>query len=178
MAESERFSDIKHRLSVDYLLRTTQQHHVQLSIMADQKANILIGITLIIQTLVFGQYPKSGLRIELLTLSLFSFIATCLALYAVLPALKRSRNLRTSEPNPLFFSYFSSLGIDQYLDQMDKVFKDDCKVYETLLKDIYQLGCVLEFKKYKYIRYSYMTLIVGLIISFSIFAVQSLMKLF
>ena len=145
--------------------------------MADQKANILIGITLIIQTLVFGQYPKTGLRLELLVLSLFSFIATYLALYAVLPALKKRKGLRTEEHNPLFFSHFSSLEIDDYLDQMNAVFKDDSKVYEILIRDIYQLGCVLEYKKYKYIRYSYVTLIVGLIISFSVFGVQALLKL-
>ena len=43
-----------------YMVRTMQQHHVQLSIMADQKANMLIGATFVVLTLAIGQSQSSS----------------------------------------------------------------------------------------------------------------------
>jgi hypothetical protein len=40
---------------VVYALGTTQRHHVQLSVMADNKANMLIGATFVVFTLAIGQ---------------------------------------------------------------------------------------------------------------------------
>lgn len=39
--DSQALKDIKQNTSIDYMIRTMQQHHVHLSEMADRKANII-----------------------------------------------------------------------------------------------------------------------------------------
>ena len=55
------FAEIERNGSLDYLLRTTQQHHVRLSIMADQKANIMIAATSILLTFSFANFKQQNL---------------------------------------------------------------------------------------------------------------------
>ena len=45
-----RFQGIPERNTSDNLLRTTQQHHVHLSAMADTKANIVITVSSVVLT--------------------------------------------------------------------------------------------------------------------------------
>jgi len=68
------FSGIKPRSSVDNLLRTVQQHHVQLSVMADIKANILITISSILLTIAVARANDPQLRPALLTLAVACLI--------------------------------------------------------------------------------------------------------
>ena len=56
------FAAVPERNTGDVLLRTTQQHHVQLSVMADTKANILITVSSIILTLILGKMSDPNLR--------------------------------------------------------------------------------------------------------------------
>jgi hypothetical protein len=49
---------VPERNTGDVILRTTQQHHVQLSVMADTKANILITVSSIILTLILGKIER------------------------------------------------------------------------------------------------------------------------
>jgi hypothetical protein len=39
------FEKVRASNAIDYMLRTTQQHHVQLSFIADQKTNIIIAFS-------------------------------------------------------------------------------------------------------------------------------------
>ena len=63
------FAAIPERNTGDCLLRTMQQHHVQLSTMADNKANIIITMSSIVLTLVLGRLDDPQLRIASLTLA-------------------------------------------------------------------------------------------------------------
>ncbi|HUR09204.1 MAG TPA: hypothetical protein VM347_42155, partial [Nonomuraea sp.] len=70
-----------------HLLRTTQQVQYQLSQMADQKANMLLGITFVIFTIVIGQARgDSGPEAPVLILGATAFVAAMLAVAAVLPS--------------------------------------------------------------------------------------------
>ena len=61
MSDENRFGGVKTRSSVDYMLRTTQQHHVELSKMADQKASILVGASLALIGINFGLNDKAAI---------------------------------------------------------------------------------------------------------------------
>src|SRR5216684_8794901 len=63
------FSNVTPRSSIDNLLRTAQQHHVQLSFMADTKASILITISSIVLTIALSRAGDPHLRPALLTLA-------------------------------------------------------------------------------------------------------------
>jgi hypothetical protein len=171
----DHFSDIKQRNSIDTFLRTTQQHQVQLSIMADHKANILIGTTLVLQTIIISVASVGELPIELIILSSFSLISTCLAILAVYPALSKI-HVNKKDKNLLFFGHFAEMEINEFYEKMSLVLKDDKLVYKSIIKDIYQLGVYLKNRKYKYLRYSYLTFLIGLILCFVIFIASQVWK--
>jgi hypothetical protein len=89
------FAAIPERNTGDCLLRTMQQHHVQLSTMADTKANIIITMSSIVLTLVLGRLDDPLLRTASLTLAGFTLLALLLAVLAVLP---KYRPLRLASP--------------------------------------------------------------------------------
>ena len=119
--ESSRpFSNLKGRSSVDNLLRTAQQHHVQLSLMADMKANILITISSILLTIALARSNDPQLRPALLTLAAACLISLVLAIIAILPTFARRRSQRQNR-NILFFGHFASMSEDEYLREMDEI---------------------------------------------------------
>jgi len=79
------FAHIPERNTSDNMLRTAQQHHVQLSTMADTKANIIITVSSIVLTLSLGKLDQPQLRNSVLTLTVFTLLALLLAILAVLP---------------------------------------------------------------------------------------------
>ena len=164
MDESNATSDDHASSSAIYMLRTTQQHHVQLSAMADQKANILIGASLVVITMLLGQLHTSGFSLPMVVMGIFIFSAALCALLAVTPSLKRP--LKSTNNNWLFFGAFSHLSQEEYTAKMLEMLKTDQSVYEAMIQDIYQMGMVLHKKKYRYLSYSYRLFIVGLITTF------------
>lgn len=162
MSATELFKEVKARNCVDYLLRNTQQHHVQLSAMADQKANILLGVAAIILTLILGNFKQGDLQIWGMVLGFFVLLSAIFALMAIMPTLKRDK---WPQPNWLFFGAFAPLDADQYKQKMAEIMKDDALVYEAIVNEIYQLGQVLHFHKYRYMKYSYQLFLAGLLLA-------------
>ena len=58
-----------------YLLRTTQQNHVSLSMMADQKASILIGAAFVLLTILFANLREHPLTVRLAVLMVTTITA-------------------------------------------------------------------------------------------------------
>src|SRR5213592_1050784 len=111
------FSGVTPRSSVDNLLRTAQQHHVQLSVMADTKASILITISSIVLTIALSRSDDPRLRPALLTIAVSSLISLLLAIIAVLPTFRRRRDTR---PNFFFFGHFASMSEPEFMDELER----------------------------------------------------------
>lgn len=146
-------------------LRTVQQHHVQLSAMADQKASLLIGASFVVMSILFGQLDHGEISVPLLTLGVPTIIACVLAVLAVSPTTVPSRR-SSSNGNPLFFGTFSNMSAKSFEKEIESLLTKDKGVYHAMIMDIYQLGCVLHQKKYKYLAYSYRVFLVGLVLTF------------
>src|SRR6058998_845769 len=112
------FSGVTPRSSVDNILRTIQQHHVTLSLMADTKASILITISSIVLTIALSRSGDPQLRPALLTLAAACLISLLLAIIAVLPTFAQRRSQRVGR-NILFFGHFASMSDDEYLQAME-----------------------------------------------------------
>ncbi|MGJ4744766.1 Pycsar system effector family protein [Leptospira sp. SA-E8] len=156
--ESDYFKTVRARSAVDYLFRTVHQHHSQLSQMADQKANILIAASFVILSLSLGYVQRPVYRTGLLTLMVFIVIAASLAILAVMPTFKQKKN---GKSNPLFFGHFAPLSEKEFMNKMEEIASEDSSLYEALTRDLYQLGKSLYFTKYRYLRWSYRCLLVG-----------------
>ena len=79
------FQGIPERNTADNMLRTAQQHHVQLSSLADTKANIIITVSSIVMSLALGRLNDPKLMASAATLLVFTLLALILAILAVLP---------------------------------------------------------------------------------------------
>src|SRR5438477_7588345 len=132
------FETVKARSSVDNLLRTVQQHHVQLSLMADMKANILITISSIMLTIALARANDAQLRPALLTLAAACLISLVLAIIAILPTFARRRSGVTR--NLLFFGHFASMSEEEYFREMEELLSSDQRLYEVAVRDIHSLG--------------------------------------
>ena len=160
------FAAIPERNTGDVILRTMQQHHVQLSVMADNKANILITVSSIVLTMVLANLKDPDLRAAMLTLAGFVLIALLLAIIAVLPKYRPLRLNSGELPanfNLLFFGHFAELSQERFLEEISQAMKADGSVYETMAKDVFALGYYLAHFKYRYLRLSYLFFLAGFI---------------
>ncbi|MCF7824913.1 MAG: DUF5706 domain-containing protein [Candidatus Marinimicrobia bacterium] len=162
-----------------HTLRTAQQHQVTLSLVADQKANIIIGFALIffsvIQSQMFSNEFSNKIYFwPLSALSLTVFTSFFMAILVVLPRFKSSGLEKPKDmPNPLFFGFFASFSEREYTDYMIKTLDGNAAAREMLIKDLYQIGVVLK-KKYQLLRVSYMLLAVGALLSVVVLAIKLL----
>ncbi|HZP67531.1 MAG TPA: Pycsar system effector family protein [Rudaea sp.] len=162
------FAHIPERNTADNFLRTTQQHHVALSSMADTKANIIITCSSIVLTLTFGRISDPELRVSVLTLGGFTLLALLLAILAVLPKYRPLKLKDERLPptfNLLFFGHFSELSRQRYLEEMARVMVPDGSLYATWVADIYSLGSYLGRHKYWYLRLSYLFFLTGFVLA-------------
>ena len=166
-APDPRFAAVPERNTGDVILRTTQQHHVQLSVMADTKANLLITVSSIVLTLVLGKLEDAALRPAMLTLGAFILLSLLLAVIAVLPKYRPLRLAPDAELPPhfnlLFFGHFAELSRERFLGEVAKAMKSDGSVYETMAIDLYSIGVYLSRHKYFYLRLSYLFFLGGFV---------------
>ena len=155
-----------------YALGTTQRHHVQLSVMADNKANMLIGATFVVFTLAVGQSQADNMSLPLLILAISAFGSAGLAALAVMPSVTPWKD---NSPNMLFFGGFSKLSEDEFIDHLlEKELLSQESTYRAMLRDIYQMGLVLERKKYRFLGWAYRVFLSGLTLTFIAYIFEQL----
>jgi small-conductance mechanosensitive channel len=156
---------------INYLLQQTRVHHMQLSTMADLKANMLLTMASIVVTLAAPQVMKAGSQLPLVVLIGLSLLTILLAAYAVMPKLSftgREANLsdvQSPQFNLLFFGDFTGMTYAQFEAEMERVMNDPSLVYQAQVREIYTLGVFLARKKYRFLRLAYTTFILGLFAS-------------
>lgn len=146
-----------------HMMRTAQLAQLQLSAMADTKASILMGATLVIFTFTIGQARAGGAPLPLLILGMASFLAAIFAVLAVVPVTRRRK--AGGEPNLLFFGVFTQMREEEFIDEVTRRLHSDDSIYRTMARDIHQQGMVLQNKKYRMLGYAYRVFLVGLIAS-------------
>lgn len=156
-----------------HLLRTTQQHHMQLSSMADQKASILIGATFVVFTIILRDGMDRALSPPLVVLAISAFVSAALGVMAILPSIQTRPG---QNPNYLFFGAFTHLSEAEFLAVMKPKLEDFDELASAMVRDIYQLGLVLQNKKYRYLGYAYRVFFVGLVSTFLAFIAETGLK--
>ena len=164
--------------AMDNMFRIALNNHLQLSAMADNKANMLITVCSLIITLSLTSLDDPSLRPIVLCMGLTCFVTILLAVYATMPNLppriSGKVNPRAPGFNMIFFGHFSQIDFETFRQEIGYVINDRAVVYETLAKDLYNLGSVLSKRKYRYIRYSYISFMAGLVISMVILIYTSM----
>lgn len=153
-------------------MRTAHQHHVSLSSMADQKANILTGTSFLMLTLLFGQMSSAEIQLGQIVLAVFTAAAALFALLAVIPRFRRPKGVPL---NPLFFGHFSELTEEEFVNRLRRELSDDDRLYDLWMRDLFQLGRSLYKRKYRFLRLSYQLLLTGFFAATVITLIQGYM---
>lgn len=167
---------------VETMFRTTYRTHVNLSSIADNKANIMLSINAIIISIVVANLvPKfDGLpkliapTILLLSVCLVALVFAILATRPKVTEGKFSReDIEQKKANLLFFGNFYDMDIEDFHWGMTEMIKDSDFLYSSMTRDLYYLGIVLA-KKYRYLAICYSVFMYGLILSVIVFALAFL----
>lgn len=154
---------------VIYTLRTVHQTQSQLVLLADQKANILIGIVAIIFTILFTKSDlltgiEGGLLISFICFFVLEVLAMFLALIVILPKnINKQHSVKLKDvSNPLFFGVFTNYSESEYVEFLTGKMNDNKSARELLATDLYQIGVVLK-KKYSLLKYAYYFAVIGVV---------------
>ena len=157
---------VEGRNSIDMMLQTMQSHHALLSLMAETKANIIITAASIVITIALTRIDQY--EVISLTLVMFSLAALFFAVFAVLPKYKPFEQIEGPLPphfNLFFFAHFSSLSRERFMVEAEKVLGSEPGVYRSFLNDIYSLGSYLAYRKFRYLRWSYLSFLAGFVVA-------------
>lgn len=155
-----------------YLLRTMQQQHMTLSAMADQKANMLLGVSSVVLALVVREGTLAGLKPPLVILCITVFLSALCCLFAVLPATgaRPPSGPQALPRNLLFFGAFTEMDEAQFQAEIRTLINSDEAIYAAMARDVYQQGLVLRAKKYRWLGHAYRIFIAGLLLTFAALA--------
>jgi len=169
------------RTAVDNILRVNHGNQMRLGLMADAKANIMITVTSIVFSVTVANLDNEAIRWPLLGFAFGCFLALLFAIFAIIPntdypKVKGSNEIDRESPifNPLFFGHFAHLDIHEYKEDYAKILMTDDSVYDSMAGDIYGQGKILALKKYKYLKWSYNSFLVGMSSAIVIFVIQNL----
>jgi hypothetical protein len=154
------------------LIRTAQTNTLLLSQMADGKANILIGATFVVFSLVITQAFSAEVKWSVICLAVTAFLSAIFAVLAITPPI-RPRAVKKDQFNSLFFSHFSLMHEEEWVaDTLGKLRTDE-GVYRVMLRDLYQNGRVLHRRKYRYLALAYHLFLGGLGLTLVIYLVEN-----
>ena len=164
---------------LDQMIRQTRAHHVSLSSLADKKANMMLTIASLMIPLSIRFLYEQRSHLAATTLIGFCVLTIALAAYAAMPKLKL-RNGKSPAVDPddssfnlLFFGSFTQMTYHEYKDAMESMMNDPNQVYERQLREIYVMGQYLAHKKYRFVLFSYISFITGILVSSTIYIIGS-----
>ncbi|MES2646067.1 MAG: Pycsar system effector family protein [Bacteroidota bacterium] len=167
---------------IETMFRTSSTNNVRISIMADNKANIMITVNSIIISVVLGLIVKNleSQRYMIIPSLILLTVNVVTIIYSVLatrpnigPGVFTPEQVEDKSINMLYFGSFYNMGFDDYTSAMKKVIMDTDFLYGCLMKDLYWQGKVLG-RKYKLLRKAYTTFLFGIIASVLAFAIAGM----
>jgi uncharacterized membrane protein len=160
----------------------TIKNHIALSDIADTKANILLSVNAIIISLALSNLiPKLDnpsndyLIYPTIIFVLFAIVSMILAVLATRPNVTSGEftkeDVDNKNVNLLFFGNFHKMNLAEYEWAIQEMLKDKDYIYNSLTKDLYFLGIVLQ-RKYNLLRWTYTIFMIGMILSVIAFAIS------
>lgn len=173
--QASKLSSNKFGRGVETMFRVTLKNHIELSAIADTKANILLSVNAIIISVALSNLvPKldnlsnAFLVWPTLILMLFSVTSVVLSVLSTRPNISSvnvtKEMIMNKQTNILFFGNFHKMGLKDFEWGIDYLMENQDVLYNSLTKDLYYLGLVLE-RKYRLLRVTYTVFMFGIIIS-------------
>ncbi len=169
---------------VQTMYRSVYRNHINLSSIADAKANMMISINTIIMSVIItlagtgftfaGQPFLESIRytVPILVLLLGAMISVVFAVLSARPDVTSKKvskeRIRNKKSSILFFGNFVNTSLKHFIQSLAGFRKNQEQLYDNMSVDIYYLGAVLT-KKYKLLRFSYNTFMVSLCLAVATF---------
>lgn len=170
--EEDRVSIVESRSS-QMMFKTALRNHMDLSNLADNKANIMLTVNaLIITTALPNLFVKIETHWEL-WVPFIGLLCTCLAsmisaTLATVPIKMTGttslENIRAGRSNLFFFGNFFNMSYDEYRAGIRVVTSSEDNLEDSIMRDLYFLGLSLG-KKYRQLRTCYIIFMIGIILS-------------
>ena len=163
---------------VESMFRLTARNQINLSSIADNKANILISVNSIVLTMLLTIGTGKISEYPVMTFPFIAFLATCIstiifAILATRPKISSGKfteeDIHNKKVNLLFFGNFYNMKMEEYEWAVKELMADQDYLYSSMIRDQYSLGKVIS-QKYKLIRIAYTIFMVGIILSSVLFA--------
>ncbi len=164
---------------IETMYRSVYRSHIDLSSMADSKANMMISINTIIVSIIMAAigsgFTLTGhdflkhirFTVPMALLILGCMISVAFAIISASPNVTnqkvKKKDIIERKSSVLFFGNFVDLKLDRFIADL-KLLRDDQEiVYDNMSIDIYYLGHVLR-RKYRLLNYCYMSFLTTLCI--------------
>ena len=164
---------------VETMYRATYRTHVNLSSIADNKANIMLSVNAIVLSVVVANLATKLDSNPHLVIPTIILVGVCLAslfyaIQATRPKVTEGKSsledIKARRSNLLFFGNFYNMPIDDFHYGMMEMIRDEDFLYSSMTRDLYYLGVVLA-KKYSFLRICYNIFLFGIIIAVIAFIV-------
>lgn len=172
-------SAIQGSRSAQMMFKTALRNHIDLSALADNKANIMLSVNALIITVAmplaasyigdqkFLIYPIVCLLLTCLVSMIFATLATRPIKMAGYTPLEK---VKQSQANLFFFGNFYKMTFPEYKVGMSEAISDESRLEDAIQRDLFFLGKSLG-TKYFQLRICYNIFMVGIILSVILFLV-------
>lgn len=165
---------LRSRRGIETLFRVSYREQLELTALADSKANIMIevnglilSIMLASASIILDGAPWLGLPCGAMVVT--AFISIVFAVLAARPTLREPAELHVEDvqsgrANILYFGNFARISEDQFVDGMREMLDDPERVYLNMTRHIYGMGFILR-RKFRLLRVAYTVFLTGLFVT-------------
>lgn len=155
------------------MLKVALRNHVELSSLADAKANTMLSINAIILTVALplmipNLQSNPKLAIPLLVLLITTVISLAIATLVTRPSKMKgvtsAEAIKAGRGDLFFFGNFFNMPYDTYLDGMKYTIANAGQLEDSVIRDLFLSGATLG-KKYRLLRICYTVFMVGIILT-------------
>lgn len=159
---------------IETMFRTTMASHLQLSVMADGKANLMISINAIVASILISTFVRKfeevpHLMIPSIMLTLVCGLTIIFAVLSTRPNIKKT-TVPEDKRDLLFFGDFVQLSSETYKNGIRNIMRDHDKLYNSMIDNIYLQGKVLA-RKYRLLKIAYTIFMVGFAVVLASYAI-------
>lgn len=160
--------------AVETLFKVLYRNHIELTAIADTKANIMVGINGLLTSVSLGlvvprlEAGSIGAALPALILIIGCASSLVCAILAARPRVSTTSvsldDVRAGRANILFFGHFISLSPAEFTEGMHDLMDQPKHLFDQMARDVYVLGAVL-MHKYRFLRASYTALLATVVAS-------------
>lgn len=168
--EGDKSSSISANSGARTMFKTALRNHIDLTSIADSKANLMLSVNAMIVTIGLPAFAKflTGTTYLIIPGSIFLFTSVACMIVATLSTRPVKVDgetdlslLKSGKTNLFFFGNFYRIPIDEYQAAIKEVVADRENLDSSFVNDLYYLGISLGHK-FRLLRLCYLLFVVGL----------------